>query len=90
MNNSRTARFLIDRVDARLGDVEKEKKFDLIMVASGLILAIAGILLATFCETKGAIVILFIFMTMLGLAVSYVMLKEYIDDCKKAKRQNNK
>lgn len=88
MSNYRSRRFLIDRIDERLGDVEKEKKFDLIMVAVGIAILLAGVLLISFCHTPGNWVVLFIFMIMAGLALTYVMTKEYFDDCKKAKLQN--
>ena len=88
MSNYRSKRFLIDSIDERLGDVEKEKKFDLIMVAVGVALIIAGILLITLIKESGKLAILYIFMVMLGVFLAYAMTKEYIDDCKKAKNQN--
>jgi len=88
MGSYRSRRFLIDSIDERLGDVEKEKKFDIAMIFVGLVLVVSGALLLYFCSTKAALAVLYIFMVMLGLALCYVMTKEYMDDCKKAKSQN--
>ncbi len=87
MNRDRSKRFLIDSIDEKLGSVEKEKKFDLIMVFIGLALIVAGILLLSFSKASGGWSVLFIFMVMIGLSLCYVMTKEYIDDSRKAKRQ---
>jgi uncharacterized membrane protein YiaA len=89
MNRPRSKRFLIDAIDERLGDVEKEKKFDLIMVFVGLAMAVVGVLLLSVGITNSTWAALEIIMVMVGVALCYVMTKEYIDDCKKAKRQNN-
>lgn len=90
MNRLRSRRFLIDAIDERLGDVEKEKKFDLIMVAIGLALIVTGVLLLSLCISNHAwTAIIYLFMIMAGVALCYVMTKEYIDDCRKAKRQQS-
>ena len=86
MNSSRTRRFLIDRIDERLGDVEKEKRFDLIMVFIGLALTISGALIISFSAIRTWAVILSLALLLVGVSLCYVMIKEYIDDCKKAKR----
>ncbi len=88
MKSYRASRFLINRIDERLGDMEKEKKFDILMIFAGLALISTGVLLLCFCLTKSAWTILCFFMIIAGLSISYVMIKEYIDDCKKATRQN--
>lgn len=88
MSGNRSKRFLIDSIDERLGNVEKEKKFDLIMVAVGVVLIIAGILLIALNKEPSKLAVLYIFMIMLGVFLAYAMTKEYIDDCKKAKNQN--
>lgn len=84
MNSSRSRRFLIDRIDERLGDVEKEKKFDLIMVFIGLALIITGALVIAFSAIRTWAIIISLFLILLGLSLCYVMIKEYFDDCKKA------
>jgi len=89
MGNTRSTRFLIDRIDQRLGNVEKEKKFDLIMVFVGFIIMAAGFILVMLKENVGTIGILYIFMIMAGLSLSYAMVREYIADCKKAKAQKS-
>ena len=86
MSGNRSKRFLIDSIDERLGNVEKEKKFDLIMVAVGVVLIIAGILLIALNKEPSKLAVLYIFMIMLGVFLAYAMTKEYIDDCKKAKK----
>ena len=42
MSNSRNSRFLIDKIDAKLGSTEKELKFDIAAIIFGVILMIAG------------------------------------------------
>ena len=84
---SRLSRYLIDKVDERLGDVEKEKKFDIIMIIVGVILLLSGLALTSLLgnDSKYA-AIGGVVLSMIGLAFIYVMTKEYIDDSKKAKR----
>ena len=42
MGNKRASRFLIDKIDERLGSVEKEIKFDIAVVIAGIALTVAG------------------------------------------------
>lgn len=87
MADYRSRRFLIDAIDERLGSVEKEKKFDICMIVLGIALLGGGLAIATtLSKDQPIIIILSLMLSMLGVALSYVMTKEYIADCKKAKR----
>ena len=79
--SKRLSRYLIDKVDARLGDVEKEKRFDIIMIVVGVLLMLSGIFLAS----SHVSIILGVILSILGFAIAYVMIQEYHDDCKKAR-----
>lgn len=87
MGSYRTRRFLIDRIDERLGSVEKEIKFDKIAISVGATLTVAGILLFCLCgiESPGLYVLGIIF-GMAGITIMYVLTKELISDKKKAKK----
>lgn len=85
--SKRLSRFLIDKVDEKLGDIEKEKKFDIIMIVIGDILFVIGLLLVSVCKSGNSILFIGLVFLMLGLILSYVMTKEYIADCKKAKHE---
>ena len=88
MADYRSRRFLLDAIDERLGSVEKEKKFDICMIVLGIALLGGGLATAaTLSKDYPIIIILSLMLSMLGVALSYVMTKEYIADCKKAKRQ---
>lgn len=88
MADYRSRRFLIDAIDERLGSVEKEKKFDICMIVLGIALLGGGLAIATtLSKDQPIIIILSLMLSMLGVALSYVMTKEYIADSKKAKRQ---
>lgn len=82
----RLSRFLIDKVDERLGDVEKEKKFDIIMLIAGIIMALLGIIVVYINANDGSKTTIFVglLLTMIGFVLAYVMTKEFIADCKKA------
>ena len=86
--NYRGKRFLIDKIDSKLGSLDKELKFDkmLIYIGIGIIIFFAFIILliinkypvlALFC----ALIIMF------GIFLSYTMIKEYLSDLRKAKKQ---
>lgn len=81
----RLSRFLIDKVDERLGDVEKEKKFDIIMIVVGVVSLLAGFLILALSPDTGVAVVIAILLLMLGVALTISMVKEYIADCAKAK-----
>lgn len=88
MADYRSRRFLIDAIDERLGSVEKEKKFDICMIVLGIVLICGGFIIAvSLSQAYPKIIILSLILSMMGVALSYVMTKEYIADCKKAKRQ---
>lgn len=87
MADYRSRRFLIDAIDERLGSVEKEKKFDICMIVLGIVLICCGFIIAvSLSQDYPKIIILSLILSMMGVALSYVMTKEYIADCKKAKR----
>ena len=87
--SKRSTRFLIDRIDERLGSVEKEIKFDKIAIAVSVLVLIIGIVISTLSMNngKGAIGILGILITMAGVAILYAMVKELISDIKKANKK---
>lgn len=87
--SKRSTRFLIDRIDERLGSVEKEIKFDKIAIAVSVVVLIIGVVMSTLSMNngKGAIGILGILITMAGVAILYAMVKELISDIKKANKK---
>lgn len=87
--SKRSKRFLIDRIDERLGSVEKEIKFDKIAIAVSVLVLIIGVVMSTLSMNngKGAIGILGILITMAGVAILYAMVKELISDIKKANKK---
>lgn len=88
MTDYRSRRFLIDAIDERLGSVEKEKKFDICMIVLGIALICGGVIIAvSLSQAYPKIIILSLILSMMGVALSYVMTKEYIADWKKAKIQ---
>ena len=88
MADYRSRRSLIDAIDERPGSVEKEKKFDICMIVLGIALLGGGLATAaTLSKDCPVIIILRLMLSMLGVALSYVMTKEYIGDCRKAKGQ---
>lgn len=88
MTDYRSRRFLIDAIDVRLGSVEKEKKFDICMIVLGIALICGGVIIAvSLSQAYPKIIILSLILSMMGVALSYVMTKEYIADWKKAKIQ---
>ena len=85
----RASRFLIDKIDERLGSVEKEKRFDIALVIAGIALTVAGIsgIVIDNGNNPGVCAIC-LMLTITGVCFAYVMTKEYIADCKKEKSQN--
>jgi hypothetical protein len=51
--SKRSTRFLIDRIDERLGSVEKEIKFDKIAIGVSALVMIIGIVMSTFAMNNG-------------------------------------
>ena len=87
--SKRSKRFLIDRIDERLGSVEKEIKFDKIAIAVSVLIIIAGILISSLLANagKGAIAIAGIMLVMVGGALLFAMVKELISDTKRANKR---
>jgi len=89
MSMYRASRFLIDKVDNKLGNVDKEIKFDKTMISVCLgIVALEIILLALstpfpFFQVPA---IIGAFLCALSLFIIPVMVKELKDDREKAKR----
>lgn len=87
--SKRSKRFLIDRIDERLGSVEKEIKFDKIAIAVSVLIIIAGILISSLSSNagKGTIAIAGIMLVMVGGALLFAMVKELISDTKRANKR---
>ena len=83
--SKRLSRFLIDKVDERLGDVRKEKVFDLIMIAVGAVVTLVGIYVLLFRADAWLMRATGVFIIIAGCSLAYVMTREYIQDCKKEK-----
>lgn len=84
--STRLSRFLINRVDKRLADIEKEKKFDIIMIVAGICVLLLGVSLVIFRNETSRMAVFFgVIAMMIGIALIITMTKEYIADCKKAK-----
>ena len=78
--STRLSRFLINRVDERLADVEKEKKFDIIMIVAGICVLLSGVSLVIFrTETSRWAVFFGLIAMMIGTALIITMTKECID-----------
>lgn len=83
--STRISRFLINKVDKRLADVEKEKKFDIIMIVAGICVLLLGVFLVILhTETSRLAVFFGVIAMMIGITLIITMTKEYIADCKKA------
>ena len=83
MSMHRTTRFLIDKVDNRLGDVDKEIKFDKTIISGCLgIVALEIILLAlsTLVSFLQIPAIIFAFLCAIAIFIIPVMVKELKDD----------
>jgi len=83
MSMHRATRFLIDKVDNRLGDVDKEIKFDKTMISGCLgIVALEIILLAlsTLVSFFQIPAIIFAFLCAIAIFIIPVMVKEMKDD----------
>ena len=88
-NNSRATRFLIDRIDSKFGNVEKELKFDKIAIGVGLsIMVIFAFVLGLVVNSSPALAVLCLMLIIFGFFLAFVMVKEYIKDLKKKDRKN--
>lgn len=86
MNNFRANRFIIDKIDKRLGSIEKELKFDRIMILVGIVLAIVPAVLISFTADKALkLSLLLLILSMFGIVLIITMTKEYISDLKRRK-----
>ena len=89
MNNSKEARFLIDKIDAKLGRVEKELKFDKISFAVGIGIAILCVILMFIFADSHPVLSLFLgLIVVFGLCIAYTMAKEFLDDLKRFNAQS--
>lgn len=83
MSMHRTTRFLIDKVDNRLGDVDKEIKFDKTMISGclGIVeLEIILLALSTLVSFLQISAIIFAFLCAIAIFIIPVMVKELKDD----------
>ena len=86
MNNFRANRFIIDKIDKRLVSLEKELKFDRIMILVGIVLAIVPAVLISFTADKAPkLSLLWLILSMFGIVLIITMTKEYISDLKRRK-----
>lgn len=77
-------RWILDRIDKRLGSVEKEIKFDKILIIVGVILTIVfAVLLFFSVEKMSRLAILWVLMTMFGIVLTITMVREYLYDRKR-------
>lgn len=91
MKNYKGSRFLIDAIDRRLGSVEKELKFDKIMIVIGILCTvIPAVLMSIASETAPKLSILLLIVAMFGIVLIITMTKEYISDLRRSKTENNK
>jgi hypothetical protein len=90
MKNYKGSRFLIDAIDRRLGSVEKELKFDRIMILIGVLCAIVpAMLMPVVVEKIPKLSLLLLVVAMFGIVLIITMTKEYINDYKKSKNAKN-
>ena len=83
MSMHRASRFLIDKVDNRLGDVDKEIKFDKTMISGclGIVeLEIILLALSTLVSFLQISAIIFAFLCAIAIFIIPVMVKELKDD----------
>ena len=85
----RASRLLIDKIDERLGSLEKEKRFDIAVVIAGIVLTVAGISgIVIENGNHPGVCAICLMLSITGICFAYVMTKEYIADCTKEKSQN--
>ena len=85
----RATRFIIDKVDAKLGDVEKEIKFDKIVIGICLCIIALEIILLAFSSESGRLTVPTIVGAILAafsICALPIMIKELKNDKEKAKR----
>lgn len=85
----RATRFIIDKVDAKLGNVEKEIKFDKIIIGICLCIIALEIILLAFSSESGRLTVPTIVGAILAafsICALPIMIKELKNDKEKAKR----
>lgn len=86
MPENRSHRFLIDKIDERLGDVRKEIKFDIAAIIVSVILIAAASAFLCLASSKGFMV-LALMILLAGVSLLYAMTKELISDYRRAKKE---
>lgn len=90
MKNYKGSRFLIDAIDRRLGSVEKELKFDKVMIILGVLLTvIPAFFVQMVAERSPKLSILLLIVAMFGIVLIITMTKEYITDLHRSRTNNN-
>jgi hypothetical protein len=86
MTNYKANRFLIDKIDKRLGSLDKELKFDKIMIAIGVFLIVVPTILVQFTAEKSPkLSVLLLMLALVGIGITTTMVKEYLNDLKRKK-----
>mgnify|MGYP003449896768 CR=1 FL=1 len=86
MTNYKANRFLIDKIDKRLGSLDKELKFDKIMIAIGVFLIVVPTILVQFTAEKSPkLSVLLLMLALGGIGITTTMVKEYLNDLKRKK-----
>ena len=87
--NAKETRYLIDRIDQKLGGIEKELKFDKVVISIGLgILIVAAIIFLCAVDSHPVLAVFSALAFMFGLFLTYTMAKEYSGDLKRFRAQN--
>lgn len=75
---------MIDKIDSKLGSVEKELKFDKAAIGLSVVLLVAfAVVLALFSNGHPVLSIMSILMIIFSTSLAIYMTKEYFDDRKK-------
>ena len=76
MTNYKANRFLIDKIDKRLGSLDKELKFDKIMIAIGVFLIVVPTILVQFTAEKSPkLSVLLLMLALVGIGITKTMVK---------------
>ena len=77
-------RFLIDSIDEKLGSVENELKFDVVMIVVGVALLVVSIVVVALCaDAHPALTVVCILLAIFAAALTFFMVKEFLADLKK-------
>jgi len=88
---TRNTRFLIDKIDNKLGSVEKELKFDKIIILVGLgCMILSAFVMGITINSHPALAVASTLVFMFGMFLAYAMVKEYYNDLKKYNSQKAK